>query len=470
MGDFMRDPDAFSWHMERDPALRSTIVVALWLDGPPDWEGLRLRLDSATRQVPIFRQRVVEMPGVLVPPRWTTDASFDLSNHLRRLTAHEPSGLGSVLELVRHEAMTAFDRARPLWQATLVEGLSGGRAALVMKIHHALTDGIGGMQMALLLFDLARSPNEPLAMPEAPRGESPGITDLLRDEMGYAIGRLEGLVRGHARASLAGGLRAAVTPLRSAERLESTVRSIARTVAPLRDTLSPVMTNRGVARSVGLIEVRLEDLKEAAAAAGGTVNDGFISAVTGGLRRYHERNGTQVDRLRMTLPISIRAADDPLGGNRIMLMRFAVPVAEPDPALRIAEIGRLCRQAREEPSLRYTNGIAGVLNLLPSAVVAPMLKRIDFCASNVPGFPFPVYLAGARVERYVSFSPTVGTAVNTTLLSYNGTCYVGVNVDSAAVPDHDVLLHSLVQGFEEVLLLGGHHRRARLGRARPNAA
>jgi diacylglycerol O-acyltransferase / wax synthase len=211
-----------------------------------------------------------------------------------------------------------------------------------------------------------------------------------------------------------------------------------------------------------VVEVQLRDLKRAAAAAGGTVNDGFVAAVTGGLRRYHERHGAPVDQLRMTLPISIRSPGDPAGGNRITLMRLSVPVGEPDPALRIPEVGRRCRAARHERSLPLTNGIAGVLNLLPRAVVGGMLKHVDFLASDVPGFPFPVFLAGARVERYVAFGPTIGASVNTTLLSYSGTCAIGVNIDTAAVPDAAVLTDCIREGFDEVLALGGRHRRARV--------
>ena len=114
-------------------------------------------------------------------------------------------------------------------------------------------------------------------------------------------------------------------------------------IAPVSETLSPIMKERSVARHLDLIEVELADLKRAAAAAGGSLNDGFMAAVTGGLRRYHEHHGEPVDELRVTLPISIRKPDDPPGGNHITLIRFAVPVSDPDPASRIRAMGRLCR-------------------------------------------------------------------------------------------------------------------------------
>ena len=135
------------------------------------------------------------------------------------------------------------------------------------------------------------------------------------------------------------------------------------------------------------------------------------------------------------MPISIRKADDPVGGNRITLIRFPVPVADRDPVRASGEMGDRCRSAREERSLPYTNAIAAGLNVLPPGVVGSMLKHVDFVASNVPGFPSRVYLAGAPVERYVAFGPTIGTSVNITLMSYAGTCSVGMNIDIAAVPD-----------------------------------
>ena len=236
-----------------------------------------------------------------------------------------------------------------------------------------------------------------------------------------------------------------------------TMLSISRMMAPVNMTMSPVMRRRGVARHFEVAEMQLHDLKRAAAAAGGKVNDGFIAGVTGGLRRYHERHAAPVDQLRVTLPISTRTADDPLGGNRLTLIRFPVPVAQSDPAARIRILSRLCRAAQAERSLRYTDGIAATLNLLPRRVVGGILKHIDFLASNIPGLTFPVYLAGVPVERLVAFGPTTGTAANFTLMSYDGMCCVGINVDTEAVPDPHVLIECVREGFEEVLSLAGAH-------------
>jgi diacylglycerol O-acyltransferase / wax synthase len=447
---FMRESDAFSWYMENDPVLRSTVVAVMWLDCSPDWSELFAKVERATRVLPSFRQRVVETPARLATPRWTVDPEFDLGWHLRRVNAPDPRTAEEVIDLARVEAMAGFDRARPLWRFTLVEGLDGGGAALVMKIHHALTDGVGGMELALTLFDQDR--DAPVgAMPAPPRGEDPGLAKVLSENAAWTLDRSMRFVARHARDAVPGTLRVARRPFRSSRSTMNVAYSIVRAVAPVIKTMSPVMTRRGRGRHLALIEMDLDDLRSSAKVAGGSVNDAFIAAVAGGLRLYHQHHGAPVEKLRMVMPINLRVPGDPLGGNRITLLRFPVPVGETDLATRIQEIHGRSYAARHDGSLPYTNAIAGALNLLPSAAIGGMLKRVDFETSNVPGFTEPVYLTGAKVERYAAFGPTTGTAVNVTLLSYCGTCCAGVNIDTAAVPDPDLLTRCLGEGFAEVI-------------------
>ena len=134
----MRHADAFAWNMERDPTLRSTIVVIAWFERSPDWDVLVERLDRATRQIPMFRQRVIESGGPLGAPRWTDDERFDLTWHLRRVDSPAPHTRETVVAIARNATMTAFDPAYPLWEFTLVEHLEDDKAAMVMKVHHAL--------------------------------------------------------------------------------------------------------------------------------------------------------------------------------------------------------------------------------------------------------------------------------------------------------------------------------------------
>lgn len=454
---FFRASDAFSWYMERDPCLRSTIVAVAWLDSRPDWPTLVGKLERATRVVPEFRMRLVEPRPRVATPRWVVAGDFDITAHLHRVDSPAPHSPQTVIDLARVAATTAFDPARPLWEFTLVEHLRGGGAALIMKVHHSLTDGIGGMQLALNLFDVSREPTPARDDIRAPIAESLSWIRLLRDSIAHDVTRFVDVTGHTMRAVGPYAVRAAGHPFDTAARLVATTRSIGRMVAPVATTKSPLMSDRGLHRHLDMLTVSLDDLRRAAAAAGGSVNDGFLAAVTGGLRRYHEEHDVYIDELRVTMPISMRTESDPRVGNRITLQRFTVPVGMDDAAARLRAIGVRCRAARDEPALAHTNAIAGALTLLPTAVTGGILKHVDFLASNVPGFTFPIYLAGARVTGYFPFGPTIGAAVNATLLSYDGTCCVGVTIDRAAVPDPDRFMRCLAEGFDEVLTLGGPH-------------
>ena len=159
MTEFMRNSDAFTWAMESDPRLRSTVVTVIMLDRSPDWDEVRNRFDVISRKVPMLRQRVVPSPPP-APPRWEDAPDFDLGFHMRRVTAPAPGTFDTVLEMARAAAMEDFDRARPLWEATLIDGLENDGAAMVLKFHHALTDGVGGIQIGMILFDLSEVPEK----------------------------------------------------------------------------------------------------------------------------------------------------------------------------------------------------------------------------------------------------------------------------------------------------------------------
>jgi len=244
-------------------------------------------------------------------------------------------------------------------------------------------------------------------------------------------------------------------PVRTATSVAETAASLARFVRPVSTTMSPVMTERRLQWSFGILDVPFADLKAAGRAADGSLNDAFLAGVTGGLRRYHELHESVVPALRVTMPINTRKPDDPVGGNRITIVRFEVPVAVTDPHARMRMIGRTCAAMREEPALPYSEAVAGVLNLLPTSVTGGMLKHVDFLASNVPGFPTSVYIGGARIESFYAFGPTLGASTNVTLMSYDGTCNVGVTTDQGAVPDPDAFVRCLAEGFEEVLDAAG---------------
>jgi diacylglycerol O-acyltransferase / wax synthase len=466
---FMRHTDALAWNMEHDPGLRSTIVGVTWLDARPDMDVLTARLDRATRIAPRFRQRPVRPPGLFATPRWV-DCDLDLSIHLRRMDAPHPHTARTVIDFARSEAMTEFDPSRPLWTMTLVEGLEGDRAALVLKIHHSLTDGVGAVQLGLLLFETEPEPGPVVPVEDVGPAPTPSGPELTLEALSRAVHSAVSTARGGVERIVPTATTAVRHPVRSTLDVLATASSLGRFVMPVPDTLSPIMRRRGLGRHLDMIEVDLGELKAAGAAVGSTVNDAFVASVSGGLRRYHALHGATVKDLRVTMPISMRRASDPVGGNRITLERFTVPVGEADPGTRVRMTGWLCRAARYEEALPLSDIVAGVLNLLPSGVVGSMLKHVDFLASDVPGIPVRLYLAGAPVTGYYAFGPTTGAALNVTLVSYRGTCCVGCNVDTTAVPDPDVLIDCLRQGFDEVLALAGGHRPASSPLADPERA
>lgn len=453
MTDFMRSTDAFTWAMESDPRLRSTVVTTILLDETPDWDEVRNRLDLVSRRLPMFRQRVVPSRAP-APPRWETAPDFDLDFHLRRLTAPAPGGLDTVLEMARLSEMADFDRARPLWEATLIDGLADGKAALLCKFHHALTDGVGGVQIAMTLFDLERTAGHVLkSLPTEPPGAQrpwlSGYADTLRYDALLAGTSLTAAAKA-ATGLLYNGIR---HPISAAGAATATAASVYRTMRPVNRTGSPLMARRSLVRRLGVHDVSLSRLREAAHRCDGALNDAFVAGVTGGLRRYHEKHRADLGDLHLSMPISLRTNADEMGGNRITLMRFDVPAGIADPSDRIRQIRRRATQVRHERSLPYTQVIAGVLNLMPRWYIGSVLRHVDFVASDVPGIPVPVYLGGAPVSGQYAFGPTIGAAMNVTLLTYVDTCHFGVNVDTAAIPDFEIFHECLVEGFDEVLAL-----------------
>jgi hypothetical protein len=195
----------------------------------------------------------------------------------------------------------------------------------------------------------------------------------------------------------------------------------------------------------------MPQLRDAAHRGGGALNDAFVAGVAGGLRRYHAKHSRPVGDLHLTMPISLRQDGDAMGGNRITLMRFDVPAGVADPAQRISQIHNRTNRVRSEKSLPYTQLIAGALNVMPRRYIGSILRHVDFVASDVPGIPVPVFLGGAKVRAQYAFGPTIGAAVNVTLLTYVDTCGLGIDVDTGAIPDFEVFYDCLAAGFDEVL-------------------
>lgn len=452
----MSDSDALLWNIEKDPILRSTITAVALLDRAPDHGRLEEKIDRGTRLIPRMRQKVMSPPLSAAPPRWVVDPDFDLRYHVRYVRAGGDGSMRDLLDLVQPIAMQSFDRARPLWEFVVVEGLADGRAALVQKIHHAVTDGVGGMKLAMMLLDLERDLVDDAApMPEAPEPERPGGLELWLEGVAHERRRQLGIAR-RMTGTTARAVRGIVSdPMGSARGLATDASSLGRLLAPVFEPASPIMRARSLRRHLDTITVPLGEMKAAARPADGKLNDSFVAAVAGGLRAYHEHHGAPVEALRMTMPINIRSGpNDDLAGNQFTPARFLVPVGIDDPKERLTAVRRLSRSQQDEPALAFTEALAGVLNRLPTyattALFGSMLKGVDFVTSNVQGAPMPVFLAGGRLEANYAFGPLSGAATNLTLLSYCDDLHIGVNIDLAAIPDPDVFMGCLHEGFDEI--------------------
>jgi diacylglycerol O-acyltransferase len=454
----MSDEDALMWHIEKDPILRSTILAVAIFDRPPEWSRLRARIERATRVIPRLRQRVLSPPFRIGPPRWAVESTFDLDFHLRRLRLTPPGDAPTLLDALQPIASSSFDRARPLWEFTLFEGLEGDRAALAMKVHHSVTDGVGGMALLTELVDLEREPGElddELDLPAVPAPDTFGTVALVRDSLSHTSRRMLGIARRTPGRVTSNAFAAMRDPAGAAANVGVTARSVSRLLAPATSPMSPLMVDRGLGRCLAMLNVGLDDLRRTGKSTEGSLNDVFLAAIVGGLNRYHARHGVVIDSLRMSLPINLRTPGDDAGGNRFAPARFPVPADVEDPAERVRALGVLVRNWRAEPALRMTSALAGTLNRLPTstttALFGGMLKCVDFVATNVPGAPVSVYIGGARIDRMYAFAPTAGAAVNVSLISHCDTCCVGVVVDTTAVPDAAVLVDCLRLGFEEML-------------------
>ena len=454
----MSDSDALMWSIEKDPLLRSTITTVFVLDRAPDRETFHLRLDRISRLVPRLRQRVLGHPLSIAPPRWEIDPNFDLSYHLRWMRTVETGTLRAVYDIAEPIAMQGFDRARPLWEFTVVEGLEDGRAAVIAKIHHAITDGVGGVKLMLELLDVERDAGPEKPMPLAP--EPHRLTEGRRwvDAFAYEAQRQFASVRETLSEVGSGAARMADDPVGVGLDALETVGSVARLVSPASAPLSPVMHGRSLSVRFDSLQVGLGEMKEAARLVSGKLNDAFVAGVAGGLRRYHEAKSADVDLLRMTMPINVRNESTANKvGNQFVPARFKVPVGIDDPIKRMNAVRELVEQQRAEPALALTETIANLLNRMPATLTTglfgSMLKGVDFVTSNVPGAPFPVYLSGGLVEAQFAFGPMTGAATNVTLLSYVDDLNIGINTDPAAVPDPDFFVECMRDGFEEITKL-----------------
>jgi diacylglycerol O-acyltransferase len=469
----MSPSEAIMWAAEKDPALRSDFLNLTVLDQIPDAARLRAKVEQALASIPRLTERVVSPPLRIAPPEWRPDPTFNLDYHLRRVALPDPGSFRDLLDLAATLTSTPLDRSRPLWEFTLIEGMADGRAALLQRVHHTVTDGVGGLKLSLSLVDFERDPVpdvhdtvKALADEEHTRQWHERMDDpvdrdspvgVLRDALGFAWHRNVDLVRNGVSTGANIALHPTSVPRRAHDAIGMAA-SVRRQMFVAGRAKSPLLATRSLGRRYDVFSIGLEDTRAAAHALGGSINDVFVTGVAGALGLYHDRLGIPVDNLRMAMAVSTRSNDDSSAGNQFVPTRVVVPITPKEPAGRFSRVQDKITNVRHEPALAAADSFAGLASGLPTSVIVAMLrsqtKSVDFATSNLRGSPIDLYLGGARLVGSFPMGPRSGCAVNVTALSYCSDLCFGIHSDPAAVTDPDALVGCLRESFDALLAAG----------------
>ena len=444
--------DASFLHEERESSHMHVGAVVVMEGPPPTRESFSEHIESRLHLVPRYRQKLSFPRFEMGRPLWIDDPRFNIEYHVRHTALPAPGSLNQLRQLAGRIFSQRLDRSKPLWEIWLVQGLSEDRFALISKTHHALVDGVSGVDIATVLFDLTSVPGEPPApdaawvpAPEPSQAEllGEGVKGLLRTP-----GRLAGQALGAARDP--GSTLAAV---REAAEGVGEVAWAGLNPAPEVPLNVPI----GPHRRLFWTESRLDDFKAVKNALGGTVNDVFLAVVAGGLARWLRSRGVRTEglELRGLVPVSIRSdAQQGTLGNQIAALRGPLPVYADDPVERLQIVRRAMQNVKESKQALGAEVISGLEDFAPPTLLA-VASRLNFSTrlfnvivTNVPGPQFPLYLMGREMLQIVpvAFLPQ-DHALAIAAMSYNGKLDLGLLGDYDAMPD----LERVAAYFEESL-------------------
>ncbi|HWC32471.1 MAG TPA: wax ester/triacylglycerol synthase family O-acyltransferase [Actinomycetota bacterium] len=420
----------------------------------------RLGIDDITRLieqrihlVPRFRQRVVFPPLSAGRPVWADDPTFDLEFHTRRAALPAPGGRRELADFVQRVHSRPLDRTKPLWEMYLIEGLEDDHVAILSKSHHAMIDGLSGMDIATVMFDFSADTAEvkaPTAWEPSPE-PAPGDLwlDAIRDQISHPV-----------RTAVENAARAIRAPQEAWHRVRTTLGGVAAVLAKGQADAGPFNGRIGSNRRFAMAEVPVADMKAIKNALGGTVNDVVLASVTGGLRtllRSRKERVTGVT-LRAMVPVSTRDDSRTMAlGNQVSMFFVDLPVGVRDPVKRLRTISRETEQLK---SSHAAVGAAAIMNTArwapPTlhALAARLVSRSRFAnlvVSNVPGPQVPLYLAGAKlviVYPVMPLAETLGLSVAVTSLS--GTMGFGFTSDWGSIPDIDVMANGLLDAISDL--------------------
>jgi diacylglycerol O-acyltransferase len=430
-GDRLTGLDASFLHMERAGAHMHVASTILFEGSPPSHEEFRDHIESRLHLVPRFRQKLRFVPFDQGRPVWVDDPFLNLDYHVRRTALPAPGSEEQLRNLGARVFSQQLDRTKPLWELWLVEGLEGDRFAVVGKSHHALVDGISGVDITTVLFDLEEEPDHPPIRPPkwAPRPE-PTNFDLLRDALHERATSPREIVR---------GVRAALRGPRQVLRGLGATGKVLEVAAAAPST--PFNVEIGPHRRLAFVRGDLEDFKRVKNAHGGTVNDVVLSVVAGALGNYLRARGHETDDLKMRamVPVSVRA-DEERGalGNRISAMMAPLPVFSKDPIERLRLVTETMGDLKGSGQAVGAELLTRLTDFAPPTIASqaarlqPAQRFFNLVVTNVPGPQFPLFLMGRRMSAIFPMVPLARRqALCIGIMSYDG------QIDFGLVGDYD---------------------------------
>jgi diacylglycerol O-acyltransferase len=449
----------------------------LIFDGPPPpFQDYLDHVRGRLHLVPRHRQRLATAPLQSGRPVWVDDRDFNLEYHVRHTALPRPGSEEQLMLLVGRLASQRLDRSRPLWEMWLVEGLTDGRFAIISKTHHALVDGIAGVDLATVLFDLsptgAPGDAEEELQPWTPR-PAPSGAELV-------LAGARGIVRTAAGLTVR-SVGAAARPARTAAAVRDAAEGLGELVwaalNPAPET--PLNVEIGPHRRYVPVRQRLEDYQEIRNALGGTVNDVVLTVLSGALADWLRSRGVQTRGLEMRalVPVSVR---DPEGhgglGNQLTAVRAPLPVYLDDPVTRLRFVRHAMDGLKESKQAVGTAALAAMTNLAPPTVLAQAsritlsTRLFNLLLTNVPGPQVPLYVLGCRLRDLfpVAFLPE-HHALAVAIMSYNGSLDFGLLADYDALPDVDVIAEGVDRALGELLAAARAERPGPMNGARPES-
>jgi len=448
--------DASFLHNEGSASHMHVGGIALFEGPPPAIADFLDQIRGRLHLVPRYRQKLSFMPLASGRPLWVDDPDFNLEYHVRHTALPEPGDEAQLLRLAARIFSQRLDRSKPLWETWFVEGLEGNRFALINKTHHALIDGISGVDLATVIFDLSPVPQpvETDGREWQPQREPTG-TDLLAAGVRGLVGQAAGV----ATRAVQAVTRPETALHRTREALEGVGEVGWAALNPAPDT--PLNVPIGPHRQVAVVRNELADFKRIKNELGGTVNDVVVTVVAGALRKWLHSRGVRTEglELRGLVPVSTRSeGEHGQLGNQIAAMRAPLPVYIADPVARLRFVKRAMDGLKESKQAVGAEVLAGVQNFAPPTVLAQAV-RINFSTrlfnlivTNVPGPQMPLYVLGRELQAIfpVAFLPE-DHALAIAIMSYNGGLHFGLLADYDAPPDLDVIQAGLQESRDELL-------------------